>query len=89
MSRPKNYGSPSPGAVILMSNSLMKIPSRNQFSCAVVIPRIMSDSRYLSLTLPHKLPNHEDDECDYGDRNDNTGPHTHLKNVADNITAGH
>jgi hypothetical protein len=66
MSRSKNYGSPSPGAVILMSNS-----------------------RYLSLTLRHELPNHEDDECDYGDRNDNTGPHTRLKNVADNITAGH
>ena len=35
------------------------------------------------------LPKHEDDECDYGDCNDNTGPHTRLKNVPDDPTAGH
>lgn len=35
------------------------------------------------------LPKHEEDECDYGDRNDNAGPHTRLKNVPQDPTAGH
>jgi hypothetical protein len=54
------------------------------------MPGLCNAAGSISLTLPnHELPNHEDDECDYGDRNDNAGPHTRLKNVADNITAGH
>jgi hypothetical protein len=35
------------------------------------------------------LPKQEDDECNYSDRNDNAGPHTRLKNVPDDPTAGH